>query len=104
MKKLTFWLIILLLCQFAFAIKDNRSYVNALQHYEMGNYIAAKNSLEMISAPDNLSPEYALLYGKVHLAMGDFVTAHRYLAEYGKSSLGSEPLARENLQIGRAHV
>ncbi|MDD4309425.1 MAG: hypothetical protein PHO32_03525, partial [Candidatus Cloacimonetes bacterium] len=97
MKKLIILLIILLLCQFAFAIIDNKSYVNALQYYEMGNYIATKNSLDLIEAPDNQSPEFALLRGKVFLATGDFKQAHLWLAEYGKYSLGSEALAREDL-------
>ncbi len=97
MKKLTLWLIILLSCQFALALIDNVNFVNALQYYELGNYFAAKQILETMTAPDIKDPEYALLRGKVHLALGEYKQAHQWLADYGTNSLGSEALAREDL-------
>lgn len=97
MKKLTLWLIILLSCQFALALTDNVNFVNALQYYELGNYTAAKQILETMTAPDTKDPEYALLRGKVHLAMGEYKQAYKWLSDYGTNSLGSEALAREDL-------
>lgn len=97
MKKLTIWLIILLSCQFALAITDNINYVNAQQYYEMGNYSAAKLSLELIGTPDNVNTEYALLRGRVHLALGEYSKAHKWLSSYGVNTLGSEALAQGDL-------
>lgn len=88
---------ILLYCQLALAIIDSRSYISAQQYYELGNYSSAKQSLNMLQAPETLTPEYALLRGKTHLALGEYKEAHFWLSEYGKNSLGSEPLAREDL-------
>ena len=84
MKKLIIGLVILLSCQFALAIiTDNIYYVNARQYFELGNYASAKQNLDMIQAPDNQDPEYALLR-KVHLALGLQTSA--YLAsEYQKN-------------------
>lgn len=97
MKKLTILLMILLYCQLALAIIDSRSYISAQQYYELGNYSAAKQSLDIVQAPENLTPDYALLRGKVHLALGDYKEAHFWLSEYGKNSLGSENIAQDEL-------
>lgn len=97
MKKLTVWLIILLTCQFAFAVIEGQNFVNAQQYYELGNYASAKIALESMEAPDNKTPEYALLRGKVHLGLGEYTQAHYWLSEYGKNSLGSEALAKDDL-------
>jgi len=97
MKKLIIWLIILLSCQFALALNDNIYFINARQYYELGNYTSAKLNLEMIQAPDNQDPEYALLQGKVHLALGDYKQAHIWLTEYSKNSLATDPLVQEEL-------
>ncbi|HRS61422.1 MAG TPA: hypothetical protein P5100_07135, partial [Candidatus Cloacimonas sp.] len=97
MKKLIIWLIILLSCQFALALNDNIYFINARQYYELGNYASAKQNLDMIQAPDNEDPEYALLCGKVHLALGDYKQAHIWLSEYKKKSLGADPLVQEDL-------
>jgi len=98
MKKIIIWLIILLSCQFALAIiTDNIYYVNARQYYELGNYYSAKQNLDMMGAPDNQDPEYALLRGKVDLALGDFKQAYFWLTEYNKKSLGTDPLVQEDL-------
>ncbi|MDY0150702.1 MAG: OmpA family protein [Candidatus Cloacimonas sp.] len=97
MKKLTIWLMILLYCQLALAIIDSRTYISAQQYYELGDYYSAKQNLIILQAPETLTPEYALLRGKVHLALGEYKDAHFWLTEYGKNSLGSEPLARETL-------
>lgn len=51
----------------------------------------------MIQAPDNQDPEYALLQGKVHLALGDYKQAHIWLTEYSKNSLATDPLVQEEL-------
>ncbi|MGB3938527.1 MAG: hypothetical protein WBK79_01815, partial [Candidatus Cloacimonas acidaminovorans] len=95
MKKLIIGLVILLSCQFALAIiTDNIYYVNARQYFELGNYASAKQNLDMIQAPDNQDPEYALLRGKVHLALGDYKQAHIWLTEYQNKSLGTDPLVQ----------
>ena len=98
MKKLIIGLVILLSCQFALAIiTDNIYYVNAQQYFELGNYASAKQNLDMIQAPDNQDPEYALLRGKVHLALGDYKQAHIWLTEYQNKSLGTDPLVQKDL-------
>jgi len=97
MKKLIIWLIILLSCQLALALNDNIYLINARQYYELGNYADAKQNLEMIQAPDNQDPEYALLCGKVHLALGNYKQAYNWLTEYRKNSLGTDPLVQEEL-------
>jgi hypothetical protein len=86
MKKLTIWLMILLACQLAFAQSESRSFINAQQHYELGNYIAAKQSLSILDPSESTTLEYALLRGKVHLALGEFKDAYYWLSEYGKNS------------------
>jgi len=91
MKKLIIWLIILLSCQLALALNDNIYLINARQYYELGNYADAKQNLEMIQAPDNQDPEFALLCGKVHLALGNYKQAYNWLTEYRKNSLGTDP-------------
>lgn len=97
MKKLTIWLIILLACQLAFAQSDSRNFISAQQHYELGNYIAAKQTLSILDTEESRTMEYALLRGKVHLALGEFKDAHYWLSEYGKYSLGTEDLVRSDL-------
>jgi len=97
MKKLIIWLIILLSCQLALALNDNIYLINARQYYELGNYADAKQNLEMIQAPDNQDPEFALLCGKVHLALGNYKQAYNWLTEYRKNSLGTDPLVQEEL-------
>jgi outer membrane protein OmpA-like peptidoglycan-associated protein/Tol biopolymer transport system component len=97
MKKLTIWLIILLACQLAFAQYDSRSFINAQQHYELGNYVAAKQSLSILDPAESITLDYALLRGKIHLALGEYKDAHYWLSEYGKNSLGTEPLVRGEL-------
>lgn len=97
MKKLTIWLIILLACQLAFAQSDSRSFISAQQHYELGNYTAAKQLLSILDTEESTTMEYALLRGKIHLALGEFKDAHYWLSEYGKNSLGTEDLARGEL-------
>lgn len=97
MKKLTIWLMILLACQLAFAQSESRSFINAQQHYELGNYIAAKQSLSILDPSESTTLEYALLRGKVHLALGEFKDAYYWLSEYGKNSLGTEDLVRGDL-------
>ncbi|MDD3104137.1 MAG: OmpA family protein [Candidatus Cloacimonetes bacterium] len=97
MKKLTIWLIVLLACQLAFAQIGSRTFVNAQQYYEMGEYIEAKQSLSVLDKSETKNLEYALLRGKVHLALGEYKDAHFWLSEYGKNSLGTEPLVRGEL-------
>ncbi len=97
MKKLTIWLMILLACQLAFAQIGSRNYISAQQYYEMGNYIEAKQKLSILDAAETTSLEYALLRGKIHLALGEYTDAHFWLSEYGKNSLGTEPIVRGEL-------
>jgi len=102
MKKLTIWLIILLACQLAFAQSDSRSFISAQQHYELGNFTAAKQLLSILDTEESTTMEYALLRGKIHLALGEFKDAHYWLSEYGKNSLGTENLVRSDL-LGLIH-
>jgi outer membrane protein OmpA-like peptidoglycan-associated protein/Tol biopolymer transport system component len=102
MKKLTICLIILLACQLAFAQPNSRSFVNAQQHYNLGNFIAARQTLSILDEAETKTLEYALLRGKVHLALGEYKDAHYWLSEYGKNSLGTEPLVRDDL-LGMIH-
>lgn len=90
MKKLSIWLMILLACQLAFAQSDSRSFINAQQHYELGNYIAAKQSLSILDVSETKTLDYALLRGKTHLALGEYTDAYFWLSEYEKNSLGTQ--------------
>lgn len=88
---------ILLACQLAFAQFDSREFISAQQHYELGNYVAAKQLLSILDTTESTTLEYALLRGKVHLALGEYKAAHFWLSEYGKYSLGTEDLVRGDL-------
>src|SRR5690554_2759979 len=97
MKKLTIWLMILLVSQLAFAQGDSRSFVSAQQHYAVGNYETAKHTLTLLDPIEMRSPEYALLRGKVHLALGEYQEAHTWLSNYGKNSLSPDPMVKPEL-------
>ncbi|NLN35170.1 MAG: hypothetical protein GX157_04095, partial [Candidatus Cloacimonetes bacterium] len=97
MKKLTIWLLILLACQLAFAQSESRSFINAQQNYELGNYIAAKQALFILDKEESNTLDYALLRGKIHLALGEYKDAHYWLSEYGKNSLGTQELVQPDL-------
>lgn len=88
---------ILLACQLAFAQTNSRSFVDAQQHYNLGNFIAAKQVLGILDEAETRTLEYALLRGKVHLALGEYKDAYYWLSEYGKNSLATEPLVQEEL-------
>jgi len=97
MKKLTIWLMILLTCQLAFAQIESRNFVSAQQHYSVGNYETAKHTLTLLDPIEMKAPEYALLRGKVHLALGEYQDAHAWLKSYADHSLAPDPLVQKEL-------
>lgn len=97
MKRLIIWLIVLLLCQTAFAIVNHRTYISAQQNYRVGNYLNAKLNLENLEPEYKLAPEYALLMGKICLAMGNYIEAYDWLQKFSKGYIGNEPIAEPEL-------
>lgn len=97
MKRVILWLMILLLCQSVFANFQHRSFISASQSYEVGNYNQGLMVLNNIEPNDRDNPEYALLTGKLLLAIGDYKNAYSWLQKYSTSYLGSDPIVSPQL-------
>jgi len=97
MKRLLLLLTILLLCQSFFAVDQHRKLDSAEQLFELGNYRHALNTIQMVDAHYSDTARYALLRGKIHLAMGDYMSSHLWLSKFELSYLGSDVIASPDL-------
>lgn len=97
MKRVFLLLVILLLCQSFFADILHRSFIDAAQSYEVGNYRQALNSLNRIEPEFRYTADFALLMGKCYLAIGDYRQAHNWLSEYAISYMGKDTIASPGL-------
>lgn len=97
MKRLIIWLLVLLICQTAFAIIEHRLYVSAEQNYQVGNFRQAKLNLVNMEPDYHKAPQYALLMGKICLALGEYKESYEWLEKFRKGYLGTDPLIDEEL-------
>ncbi len=97
MKRFILWLLVLLICQTSFAALNDRLFVNANQNYQVGNYRQAKLNLTNMEEIDKQSSEYALLMGKVCLALGEYKESYEWLTKFKQGSMGSDPIASDEL-------
>jgi len=97
MKRFILWLLVLLICQTGFAVINDRLFTTANQHYQVGNYNQAKLDLINMEVIDQQSSDYALLMGKVCLALGEFKESYNWLTRFKQGSMGSDPIASDEL-------
>jgi outer membrane protein OmpA-like peptidoglycan-associated protein len=97
MKRFILWLLVLLICQTSFAALNDRLFVNANQNFQVGNYRQAKLNLTNMEAEDKQNSDYALLMGKVCLALGEYKESYDWLMKFKQGSMGSDPIVNSEL-------